>query len=634
MFTMRLLSVILACALLFSLAGCATDHPPVITPPGTLSIAEGANLSFTVLATDADNDPVALSVTGLPAGATFDSQNRLFSWTPSFDQTGAYYLSIKAESGKATATSDFSVTVTNVNRPPSVNAVENKTVGVNNTLILPITAADPDGDTLTLTAVGLPEGAVFDAANGLFTWKPRVDQAGSSANVTFTATDGVLTDTKNVNIKVNQPPTLAAIGDKSVTVGESLTFTVNATDSDRDALVYSVENLPAGADFNTTTGVFSWTPDTAQVKTFSGIRFLVDDGMSQDIQTIKITVNQVPVPVPVAVDETLWPTGGWLTSSPAAQNMDSAKLDQAAAANNQQGLALDSMVVVRNGYLVYEYYPRASYNKDTPHTLYSCTKSVLGALVSIAIDEGAIQGYDSKMVSFFTDRNIQNNNALKQSITVKNLLEMRGGMQWDEWRYLYSDSRNDFIKALNSPDPVQYFLDTPMAVTPGTVWNYNGGFTYLLADILTKQTRKDVNTYAREKLFTTMGITNYSWNKDAHGNYEVSGGLRLTPRDMAKFGYLMLHKGNWNGTRLVPEAYVTTATSTISSFSSNSGYGYESWWTHDKDGLFYAAGIYGQYIYVSPSQNLIVVFTANNTGADPETQMRTLMANYILPACK
>jgi CubicO group peptidase (beta-lactamase class C family) len=335
-----------------------------------------------------------------------------------------------------------------------------------------------------------------------------------------------------------------------------------------------------------------------------------------------------------------WPTQGWQTSTPEKQGMDSKKLDAMMTYISDQKLAIDSVLAVRHGYIVFEQYPGLLYDKGMPHQIFSCSKSVLGALIGIAVREGYIDSLQHKMLDYFNNRTIQNLDDHKKDITIEHLLKMNAGMEFNEWRYPYTDPRNDFIKVMTSPDPIQHVLDLPMATAPGTVWNYCGGYTYLLTAVLMQATGMNLLDFANKYLFGPLGITNVQWlqnnnvSKTISNFYDAADGLFLTPRDMAKFGYLILHNGVWEGRQIVPADYVANSVKTQTPFGSNSGYGYESWWTYPLEGVYYASGIYGQKIFVVPSLDLVAVFTATIYRADVEEQMHTLIRDYIIPACK
>lgn len=351
-------------------------------------------------------------------------------------------------------------------------------------------------------------------------------------------------------------------------------------------------------------------------------------------ETATPTITHTASPTKTPTESAYWPTEDWRTSTPEKQGMDSAKLGEMMRSISDQNLAIDSVVVVRHGYIVFEKYPGLLYDKDTIHPVYSCTKSVVGALIGIALKEGFINSLQHKVVDYFSERTIQNLDSRKKSMTLEHLLAMTGGMEWNEWQYPYTDPRNDWIKALYSSDTVQYVLDLPMAVQPGVTWNYNGGYSYLLSAILTKTTKDNTLDFARKYLFEPLGISELNWNRDRHGIYDGAGGLSLTPRDMAKFGLLYLHNGKWDGKQIVPADFVAESVKTQHILSGVTGYGYESWWTGLLDGFYYAAGIYGQRIYVVPDLDLVIVFTANIRGPDPEPQLRSLVTESVMAACK
>ena len=187
----------------------------------------------------------------------------------------------------------FNTTLTNVNQPPVLASIGNSAVNEGQSLSFPISATDPDSDTLTYSATGLPSGAGFDAST--FSWTPGYSQAGSYP-VTFAVTDGTLTDSEAVIItvtNVNQPPVLAFIGNKSVDEGQSLSFPISASDPDSDTLTYSATGLPSGAGFDAST--FSWTPGYDKAGSYN-VTFTVTDGTLTDFETISITVTNVNTP--------------------------------------------------------------------------------------------------------------------------------------------------------------------------------------------------------------------------------------------------------------------------------------------------------------------------------------------------
>ncbi|MEK6567159.1 MAG: putative Ig domain-containing protein, partial [Candidatus Omnitrophota bacterium] len=251
-------------------------------------------------------DSLTYSSSNLPTGASFNTSTGVFNWTPGYDQAATYSgVRFSVSDASLTDSEDITITVSNTNRPPALASIGNKSVNENMALSFTISATDPDSDSLTYSASGLPTGATFNASTRVFSWTPTYTQAGSY-NVTFSVNDGnggIASETITITVSnVNRDPVLGAIGSKSVLENSALTFTLSATDPDSDSLTYSSSNLPSGAAFNTSTGVFSWTPGLAQAGSYPGVRFTVTDGNLSDSEDIAITVtntNTPPVLAPI-----------------------------------------------------------------------------------------------------------------------------------------------------------------------------------------------------------------------------------------------------------------------------------------------------------------------------------------------
>lgn len=331
-----------------------------------------------------------------------------------------------------------------------------------------------------------------------------------------------------------------------------------------------------------------------------------------------------------AEDRDYWPTEAWQTSTPEEQAMDSAKLEEMLALVDEHDIAIDSILVVRHGYLVFEEY-RNGYDQHTPHHIQSVTKSFSSMLIGIAIHEGLIEGVQQKMVDFFPDHTIQNRDARKKRITLEHLLTMSEGMDWNEVDVPYDDPRNTLGQMWVSRDAVQHVLDRPMVREPGQRWAYNSGTSILLGGILEQVTKRDVLAFARESLFGPIGIGDVRWSRTTGWHYHTDGGLWLTPRDMARFGYLMLNKGSWDGQEIVSPEWVEQSTQTHYQTSWGYGYGYQ-WWVLPEVEAYAATGHYEQKIYVVPRADLVVVFTANIADQDPHPA-DSFLERYIVPAC-
>lgn len=327
-----------------------------------------------------------------------------------------------------------------------------------------------------------------------------------------------------------------------------------------------------------------------------------------------------------------WPTDDWLTSTPEERGMDSTGLNELSDyIESHYSSTIDSLIIVRNGYIVHEEYP-SGFNPELLHVLHSVTKSFVSALIGIAIQQGFINNVNQKVVDFFPDRLIANLTSFKQAMTLEHLLTMTTGFQWDEWKYPYTDSRNDERRAQNSGDYVQYMLDLPMESAPGTVWAYCSGASHLLSAIIEKVSNQSTLDFAFDYLFDPLGINTVSWQSDSQGIYFGGSTLMLKPQDMAKFGLLYLHDGTWDGQQILSKDWVRNSSSTLyHPFSDEyNGYGYQ-WWTWPFLGeVYYAAGSFQQKIIIVPEHDLVIVFAADiHEGPDIEP---VLLYHFIIPS--
>lgn len=325
---------------------------------------------------------------------------------------------------------------------------------------------------------------------------------------------------------------------------------------------------------------------------------------------------------PTAEANAYWPTDGWRTSSPEAQGLDSQKLSDMLAAIEQQHLNLHSLLIIRNGYLVSENY-FGSYQQDTRHELYSCTKSFIATLIGIALDKAYIDNTAHRIMDFFPERTFANLDGQKAAMTLEDLLTMRSGLGWQEGDLAYQTM---YV----SSDWVKVVLDEPMAASPGSQFNYCSGCSHVLSAVLSQTTGMNTRDFADQYLFEPLGITNAKWDTDAEGIPIGGWGLQITPRDMAKLGYLYLHQGQWDGQQIVSAAWVENATRTHTETDGTLGYGYQ-WWTYPSLAAYTALGRAGQTVFVVPELDLIVVTTAEMNGHD---QIFQLIEQYILPAVR
>jgi CubicO group peptidase (beta-lactamase class C family) len=330
------------------------------------------------------------------------------------------------------------------------------------------------------------------------------------------------------------------------------------------------------------------------------------------------TATSTPRPTPTPTPIPFWDTR---TSTPEEQGIDSALLVAMLDYIDQQNLTVHSVLVIRNDHLVMEAYFHL-FHQDRIHALASCTKSFTSALIGIAIEEGYLN-LDDKVLDFFSDAEIANDSPLKHEITVEHLLLMRSGFDWPESSVSYSSSDNILRQMMQSRDWVQFVLDRPMAAQPGAAFNYSTGDSQLLAAILERATGMPEQQFARTRLFEPMGLSSsrWYWTSDPQGVAFGGGGLHMTPRDMAKFGYLYLQGGVWQGQQVVPAAWVEASVEPAQ-------YGYQ-WWKLSGGG-YGALGYGGQRIVVVPDLDMVVVVTGEFSG----TMSRYLVDTFVIPAAR
>jgi CubicO group peptidase (beta-lactamase class C family) len=305
---------------------------------------------------------------------------------------------------------------------------------------------------------------------------------------------------------------------------------------------------------------------------------------------------------------TFWPTRQWQTSTPEEQGMDSAALAKLLAVGKTR--SFDSLLVVRHGKIVLDAY-YAPYTADIPHALNSATKAVIGTLTAIALKNGLLDSLDHRMLDFFAGRDIANLDDRKKAITIQNLLDMTSGFEWEEG---FEGGREQSLADWGrSPDWVKFVLDRPMAHAPGEFYYYDSGNPHLLSAIITKLTGKSTRDYAEAVLFGPLGIHAGNWRRDPQGLYTGGGGLSLYPRDMAKFGYLYLHNGEWEGKPLLPSGWVEQVShATINMHASDDPDLYYSnyFWDFPKHHVYMAIGYHSETIMIFPERDMVAVMTA------------------------
>lgn len=236
------------------------------------------------------------------------------------------------------------------------------------------------------------------------------------------------------------------------------------------------------------------------------------------------------------------------------------------AIQNQTYPNIHSVLISYKGNLIYEKYWAGKdkkygkwigvvpHGKDSLHSIQSVTKSIVSACIGIALKQGKIKSINQRAFEFLPEYAALDT-GLKKLITIRDLLTMTAGFRWNEEDYNRPGNNAGVMDS--SANPLTYVLTLPMAVVPGKIFTYNSGATEILAAILENATGKTINAFAREYLFTPLGITDFEWRNCANSNViNAFGGLYLKSEDMLKFGLLYLHDGKRGTKQIIPAKWV------------------------------------------------------------------------------
>jgi CubicO group peptidase (beta-lactamase class C family) len=296
----------------------------------------------------------------------------------------------------------------------------------------------------------------------------------------------------------------------------------------------------------------------------------------------------------------LVPGADWVISTPQEHGMDPAKLEKARTYAFAAGRHTQSVVIVRGGEIAAEWYAKGS-GPSSWAASWSVAKSFTSAIVGIAIQQGYIHSVDDPIAKYLPDWA----GAGHKNVKIRDILHMASGLRWTE-NY---DSPSDVVNmVVYAKDELAYARSRPQAAAPGTVWNYSSGDAMVLSGVIQAATGQPLDEYAAKVLFHPLGFSKVQWWRDAAGHTLSYCCVDTTSRDFARLGLLYLHGGLWGDKRVVPQRWVDDS---IQPFGPSHGqYGY-MWWLEDFKGVprdtFLADGHDGQYIFVIPSLDLVVV---------------------------
>jgi CubicO group peptidase (beta-lactamase class C family) len=350
-----------------------------------------------------------------------------------------------------------------------------------------------------------------------------------------------------------------------------------------------------------------------------------------------------------------WPTNGWRTAPPKAQGMDPDVLAAIQGTVASLHPEVHSVLVVRHGYLVYERYWQDVTASDGDN-VYSVTKSVVSALVGIALGEGKLKGLDQTVGELLAAHLPKDADPRLAHVTLEQLLTMTSGLAGDD-PSLGGDPRVSARQGA-SRDWVGHILGRRLATNPGTSFAYSSATSQLLSAVVADATGVSTLAFARARLFGPLGIASanapepvfvahpsqaavmtyqrapVAWPTDPQGYHLGFSGLKLPSRDLAKFGYLYLNGGRWDATQVIPAGYVAASTRPHSSPTPDGpgeSYGYQ-WWVSSHGGhpSFRAVGYGGQLIEVVPDLDLVAVITSD--ASQHRNDAGELVGQAIIPA--
>jgi CubicO group peptidase (beta-lactamase class C family) len=307
-------------------------------------------------------------------------------------------------------------------------------------------------------------------------------------------------------------------------------------------------------------------------------------------------------------------------SNPEAQGVSSSALLKFVEAADQKIESMNSFMLVRHGHVVAEGW-WAPYEAESPHSLYSLSKSFTSTAVGLAIAEGKLS-LDDEVLKFFPEDAPSEPSKNLKAMRVSDLLRMSTGQQTEPSR------------TPNQPW-TKSFMAHAVPFKPGTHFLYNTSATYLLSAILQKVTGVTVLDYLKPRLFEPLGIENPTWESSPQGISAGGYGLSIRTEDIAKFGQLYLQKGEWHGKQLVPTGWVEAATARQTSNGSNpksdwdQGYGYQFW--RSRHGAYRGDGAFGQFCVVLPEQDAVIAITS---GVKDMQVVLDLVWEKLLPALK
>ena len=352
----------------------------------------------------------------------------------------------------------------------------------------------------------------------------------------------------------------------------------------------------------------------------------------------EIKANLMPLPLPA---RNYWPTKGWqireLSGADRWKALDEYAFKRTGSEEERAGIRTDGVVIIKDGYLVYERYA-AGYDENTVHLTWSVSKSIMQALIGIAIKDGLLD-LDTKMRKFYPELKKE------KPITVRNLLHMSSGLDANEG-YESGPLKSTVIAMLYTRgrhDMARFCASVPLRADPGTYVYYSSCDTNILSGMLKEAIKaaasspeEGLQEYAEfpwRRLFNPLGMEGTIWERDGSNTFVGSSYVYATPRNMAKLAFLYVNNGNWDGKQLLPDGWLDFTRTVAPGYTTTPHYkgwdeanyagqwyantgipeaGVSAPWPSAPPDTFAALGHWGQSIFIIPSLDMIVVRTADD----------------------
>lgn len=303
--------------------------------------------------------------------------------------------------------------------------------------------------------------------------------------------------------------------------------------------------------------------------------------------------------------------------------------------NDKYGKITGIVILDTQGRIVYDKYFKFC-NRYTLNQISSVSKSIISLLLGKCLDSNLIQSIDTPIYEYFPEyADIFEKDTIKKLITIRNLLNQTTGLKFNEWNYPYNYASNSLIAVVeNNFNWIDFFMNLPVDTLPGTKFSYNSLSSQIIAEIISRISKKPFNKLVEEQLFVPLKITDYQWDFYGENGYPAWGGIHLTTYDMAKFGLIMLDNGHFGNTQVVSSQWIKESTANPVHFNNNTLYGLQ-WWidlpTNDEE-MIYAAGYGDQYVFVCPEKGMVVAINANNFTDYHWPKSTILLAHELIEA--